>query len=71
VDRVVDARQKSTSGGEKFFYLFEDETGILEGVGEGQCLAFGSPPACCVRGEVRSDGNGITKIFNCVFLRSF
>ncbi len=71
VVRVVDARQKSTSGGERFFYLFEDETGILEGVGEGQCLAFGSPPACCVRGEVRSGGNGIVKIFNCAFLRSF
>jgi len=71
VVRVVDARQKSTGGGEKFFYLFEDETGILEGVGEGKCLAFGSPPACCVRGEVRGDGNGLVKVFNCVFLRSF
>jgi hypothetical protein len=40
-------------------------------VGEGKCLAFGSPPACCVRGEVRGDGNGLVKIFNCVFLRSF
>jgi DNA-directed DNA polymerase III PolC len=71
VVRVVDARQKGVKGGQKYFFLFEDETGILEGVGEKKCLTFGSPPVCFVRGEVRSDGGGLAKIFNCSFLRSF
>jgi len=65
--RVVDARQKRVSGGEKYFFLFEDETGLLEGVGEKKCLTFGTPPACCLRGVVRSDGNGRPKIFDCSF----
>lgn len=68
VVRVVDARQKSVSGGKKYFFLFEDETGLLEGVGETKCLTFGSPPVCYLRGEVRRDGNGRPKIFNCFFL---
>jgi DNA-directed DNA polymerase III PolC len=68
VVRVVDARQKETSSGRKYFFLFEDETGILEGVGETHCLTFGSPPACYLRGEVRCDGDGRPKIFNCSFL---
>ena len=71
VVRVVDARLKETNGGPKYFYLFEDETGLLEGVGEKKCLSFGSPPVCCLRGEVRRDGNGAIKILNCSFLKSF
>jgi DNA polymerase III alpha subunit len=71
VVRVVDARLKDTNGGRKYFYLFEDETGLLEGVGEKRCLSFGSPPACCLRGEVRRDGAGIVKIHNCSFLKTF
>jgi hypothetical protein len=35
---------------------------------ETRCLTFGSPPACYLRGEVRRDGNGRAKIFNCSFL---
>jgi len=66
--RVVDARQKGVTGGRKYFFLFEDETGLLEGVGVTKCLTFGSPPACYLRGEIRSDGNGRPKIFNCSFL---
>jgi DNA-directed DNA polymerase III PolC len=71
VVRVVDARLKETNGGRKYFYLFEDETGLLEGVGEKRCLSFGSPPVCCLRGEVRRDGAGLVKIFNCSFLKTF
>ena len=71
VVRVVDARGRATNGGQKYFYLFEDETGILEGVGERKCLTIGEPPVCCVRGEARSDGNGVMKIFDCSFLKSF
>ncbi len=65
--RVVDARRKRVSSGEKYFYLFEDETGLLEGVGERRCVTMGTPPACYLRGEVRSDGNGRPKIFDCSF----
>ena len=68
VVRVVDARQKAVSSGRKYFYLFEDETGLLEGVGEAKCLTFGSPPACYLRGEVRRDGGGRAKMFDCSFL---
>ncbi|MCX6564784.1 MAG: DNA polymerase III subunit alpha, partial [Candidatus Aminicenantes bacterium] len=71
VVRVVDARGKETNGGRKYFYLFEDETGLLEGVGGRKCLTIGEPPVCCLRGEARSDGNGIMKIFDCSFSRSF
>jgi DNA polymerase III alpha subunit len=71
VVRVVDARLKDTSGGSKYFYLFEDETGLLEGVGERRCLSSGSPPACCLRGEVRRDGAGQVKVHNCSFLKTF
>jgi DNA-directed DNA polymerase III PolC len=65
--RVVDARRKRVSSGEKYFYLFEDETGLLEGVGERRCVTMGTPPACYLRGEVRSGGNGRPKIFDCSF----
>ncbi|NIO49911.1 MAG: hypothetical protein GTN73_10845 [Candidatus Aminicenantes bacterium] len=68
---MEDARQKAVSCGGKYFFLFEDETGLLEGVGETRCLTFGSPPACCWRGEVRCDGNGRAKIFNCSFLNPY
>jgi DNA-directed DNA polymerase III PolC len=73
VVRVVDAREKRVNGGRasKYFYLFEDETGLLEGVSEARLLAFGTPPACCLRGEVRSDGTGRVKLLGCSFLRSF
>jgi len=71
VVRVVDARGRETNGGRKYFYLFEDETGLLEGVGGRKCLTIGEPPVCCLRGEARSDGNGVMKIFDCSFSRSF
>jgi DNA polymerase III subunit alpha len=71
VVRVVDARHLPLKGGSRYFYMFEDETGIVEGVGETKCLSFGSPPACCLRGEVRGGGNGTVKVGNCVFLKSF
>jgi len=71
VVRVVDAREKSVRNGRKYFFLFEDETGLLEGVGETKCLTFGSPPACYLRGEVRSDGNRRPKIFKCFFLKPY
>jgi len=71
VVRVVDARQKSVRNGRKYFFLFEDETGLLEGVGEMKCLTFGSPPACYLRAEVRRDGNGRPKVFNCSFLNPY
>jgi len=70
VVRVVDARQIPLKGGSRYFYLFEDETGLLEGVGETKCLSLGTPPICCLRGEVRN-GGGAVKIHNCTFLRSF
>ena len=58
-------------GGAKYFYMFEDETGLLEGVGETRCAAYGTPPVCFLRGEVRRDGEGVPKITQCAFLRSF
>jgi DNA-directed DNA polymerase III PolC len=71
VVRVVDARLKGVTRGRKYFFLFEDETGLLEGVGETKCLTFDSPPACYLRGEVRSDGNGRPKVYNCTFLKPY
>jgi len=71
VVRVVDARQKAVRNGRRYFFLFEDETGLLEGVGETKCLTFGSPPACYLRAEVRRDGNGRPKVFNCFFLNPY
>jgi len=58
-------------GGAKYFYMFEDETGLLEGVGETRCAAYGTPPVCFLRGEIRRDGEGVPKITKCAFLRSF
>lgn len=66
--RVVDARDRSTNGRVIYFFLFEDETGLVEGVSERRCLSFGSPPVSYLRGEVRGDGSGGVKIFNCSFL---
>jgi DNA-directed DNA polymerase III PolC len=71
VVRVVDARLKDVTHGRKYFFLFEDETGLLEGVGETKCLTFDSPPACYLRAEVRSDGNGRPKVYNCTFLKPY
>jgi DNA polymerase-3 subunit alpha/error-prone DNA polymerase len=71
VVRIVDARGKQTGGGLKYFYPFEDETGVLEGVGSGPCLSVGEPPVCWVRGEVRMDGTGLPKVFDCAFSCSF
>ncbi len=71
VVRVVDARQKAVRHGRRYFFLFEDETGLLEGVGETKCLTFGAPPACYLRGEVRRDGGGRPKVFNCSFLKPY
>ena len=59
------------NGGAKYFYIFEDETGLLEGVGETPCTTYGTPPVCFLRGEVRVDGEGVPKITKCTFLRSF
>jgi|GEM_PF-158791 len=60
-----------SKGGAKYFYMFEDETGLLEGVGETRCVICGTPPVCFLRGEVRKDGEGVPKITRCAFLRSF
>jgi len=69
--RVVDARLKETNGQRRYFFLFEDETGLLEGVGERPCLSFGQPPLCFLRAEVRRDGNAGLRAINCTFLSSF
>jgi DNA polymerase III alpha subunit len=59
------------NGGAKYFYMFEDETGLLEGIGATRCATYGMPPVCFLRGEVRNDGEGVPKITRCAFLRSF
>jgi DNA polymerase III alpha subunit len=71
VVRVLDARERGTNGRAKHFYLFEDETGLLEGIGERRCVVYGTPPVCFLRGEIRRGGEGIPKVFNCEFLRGF
>lgn len=71
VVRVVDARHKGKNGKRKYFFLFEDETGLLEGVGETRCLTFGALPTCYLRGEIRrggSNGNHPPRVHNCTFL---
>jgi DNA polymerase-3 subunit alpha/error-prone DNA polymerase len=70
-DGGEDAGGGNGRGGAKYFYLFEDETGLLEGIGETRCVTYGTPPVCFLRGEVRKDGEGVPKITNCAFLRSF
>jgi len=59
------------TNGAKYFYMFEDETGLLEGIGETRCVTCGTPPVCFLRGEVRKDGEGVPKMTKCSFLRSF
>jgi len=59
------------TGGAKYFYMFEDETGLLQGIGEIRCAVYGTPPVCFLRGEVRKDGEGVPQITRCAFLRSF
>lgn len=68
--RVVDARLKEAKGRRHYFFLFEDETGLLEGVGERPCLSFGQPPLCYLRAEIRRDGHGGLRAVNCTFLSS-
>ncbi|MFO7981484.1 MAG: DNA polymerase III subunit alpha [Candidatus Aminicenantes bacterium] len=68
VVRLMDARRKRVRGGLKYFFLFSDETGVIEGIGTQKCISFGSPPACYVRGKVQKSGNAKVKIFNCTFL---
>ncbi|MBD3413442.1 MAG: DNA polymerase III subunit alpha [Candidatus Aminicenantes bacterium] len=67
VVRVMDARKKRIRGGFTYFFLFSDETGVIEGVGEKKCVSLGSPPACCVRGKIQRNGIGRVKIFHCTF----
>jgi hypothetical protein len=43
----------------------------LEGIGEHKCVTYGTPPVCLLRGEVRKDGEGVPKIYNCAFLKAF
>jgi len=47
--RAVDAREIRSSRGLTYFYLFEDESGQVEGVGQRKARAFGSPPGCLLR----------------------
>ncbi len=70
-DGGVEPGNRDGRGGAKYFYMFEDETGLLEGVGEARCVTYGTPPVCFLRGEVRKDGEGVPKIAKCAFLRSF
>ena len=69
--RIVDAREIRTARGLTYFYLFEDETGLVEGVGQRKALAFGSPPVCFLRAEVRLQTDGHPRLLNCTFLRTF
>ncbi len=69
--RVVDAREIRSSRGLTYFYLFEDESGQVEGVGQRKALAFGSPPVCFLRGEVRLQSDGCPRLINCAFFHSF
>lgn len=69
--RIIDAREVRTSKGPAYFYLFEDESGLVEGVGQRKALAFGSPPVCFLRAEVRLQPDGHPRLVNCTFLRTF
>ncbi len=70
-DAAGNGNRGAAGRGAKYFYLFEDETGLLEGIGETRCMTYGTPPVCFLRGEVRRDGQGVPKIHNCSFLRAF
>ena len=67
--RVVDARLKAVNGRKKkkYFFLFEDETGLLEGVGEKRCLALNGLPVCYLRGVIHLDSSGRPRILDCSF----
>ncbi len=69
--RVVDAREIRTAKGLTYFYLFEDESGQVEGVGQRKALAFGSPPVCFLRAEVRLQSDSYPRLINCAFLSTF
>ena len=69
--RIIDAREIRTARGLTYFYLFEDETGLVEGVGQRKALAFGSPPVCFLRAEVRLQDGSHPRLVNCAFLRTF
>ncbi|MCX8160172.1 MAG: DNA polymerase III subunit alpha [Candidatus Saccharicenans sp.] len=69
--RIIDAREIKTAKGLTYFYLFEDETGLVEGVGQRKALAFGSPPVCFLRAEVRLQDGSHPRLINCTFLRTF
>jgi DNA polymerase-3 subunit alpha/error-prone DNA polymerase len=69
--RIIDAREIRTARGRTFFYLFEDETGLVEGVGQRKALAFGSPPVCFLRAEVRLQDSTHPRLVNCSFLKTF
>jgi len=56
--RVVDARLKAVNGRKKFFFLFEDETGLLEGVGDQPCRLLHGLPVGYLRGKVRVGHDG-------------
>lgn len=77
VVRVIDARERAVDGRARavpairYFYMFEDETGIIEATGQNRCVAYGSPPVCFIRGQVRRDADGHPRIHDCVCLRSF
>lgn len=66
--RVVDARLKAVNGRKKYFFLFEDETGLLEGVGDKECRPLSGLPVCYLRGMVRVSHDGRPKIVNCSFV---
>ena len=63
---------RSRAAGCKYFYLFEDETGILEGVGDRIVPDDrASRPSAACGARCRMDGTGLPKIFDCAFSRSF
>ncbi len=65
--RVVGAREIRSSRGLTYFYLFEDESGQVEGVDQRKALAFGSPPVCFLRVEVPLQSDGCPCLVNCAF----
>lgn len=64
---VIDVREIRSSRGLTYFYLFEDESGQVEGVGQRKALAFGSPPVCFLRAEVPLQSDGCPRLVNCAF----
>jgi len=68
--RVVDARLKAVNGRKRFFFLFEDETGLLEGVGDQPCRLLHGLPVGYLRGKVRVGHDGRPKLVDCSFVSS-